>query len=40
MNDTMKIWMKEHFANMADGAIWMPEGAVSLIRRETVRRCP
>jgi len=27
MNDTTKIWMKEHFANMADGAIWMPEGA-------------
>ena len=27
MNEEMKRWMKEHFANMVEGGIWMPESA-------------
>jgi len=27
MNEQMKTWMKEHFANMAESGIWMPENA-------------
>ena len=27
MNEEMKRWMREHFANMVEGGIWMPESA-------------
>ena len=27
MNEEMKKWMREHFTNMAEGGIWMPENA-------------
>ena len=27
MNEEMKRWMREHFANMVEGEIWMPESA-------------